>query len=126
MAGETTPPGGATRYIQTTRGLLSYSLLAPLLATATDADLERQIRPIEVGGPVWQGTFLALGEAYEHLGRPQEAKATTVLALSLDECSCKVSDKMPEDDPADLVDEVYSGIWAGVGRLLGVGIAVTD
>ena len=45
---------------------------------------------------------------------PQEAKATTVLALSLDECSCKVSDKMPEDDPADLVDEVYSGIWAGV------------
>lgn len=32
MAGDTTPPGGATRYIQTTRGLLSYSQLAPLLA----------------------------------------------------------------------------------------------
>lgn len=32
MAGETTPPGGATRFIQTTRGLLSYSQLAPLLA----------------------------------------------------------------------------------------------
>jgi len=32
MAPETTPPGGATRYIQTTRGLLSYSQLAPLLA----------------------------------------------------------------------------------------------
>jgi CRISPR-associated endonuclease/helicase Cas3 len=32
MAGETTPPGGATRLIQTTRGLLSYSQLAPLLA----------------------------------------------------------------------------------------------
>ena len=32
MAGETTPPSGATRYIQTTRGLLSYSQLAPLLA----------------------------------------------------------------------------------------------
>lgn len=32
MAGETTPPGGATRYVQTTRGLLSYSQLAPLLA----------------------------------------------------------------------------------------------
>ena len=32
MASETTPPGGATRYIQTTRGLLSYSQLAPLLA----------------------------------------------------------------------------------------------
>lgn len=32
MAGDTTPPGGATRFIQTTRGLLSYSELAPLLA----------------------------------------------------------------------------------------------
>ncbi len=32
MAGETTPPGGATRFIQTTSGLLSYSQLAPLLA----------------------------------------------------------------------------------------------
>lgn len=32
MAGETTPPGGATRYVQTTRGLLSYSQLAPILA----------------------------------------------------------------------------------------------
>lgn len=32
MAPDTTPPSGATRYIQTTRGLLSYSQLAPLLA----------------------------------------------------------------------------------------------
>jgi len=32
MAGETTPPGGATRFFETTRGLLSYSQLAPLLA----------------------------------------------------------------------------------------------
>jgi len=32
MASETSPPGGATRYIQTTRGLLSYTQLAPLLA----------------------------------------------------------------------------------------------
>ncbi len=32
MAGETTPPGGATRYIETTRGLLNYAQLAPLLA----------------------------------------------------------------------------------------------
>jgi CRISPR-associated endonuclease/helicase Cas3 len=32
MAGDTTPPGGATRFIQTTRGLLSFSQLAPLLA----------------------------------------------------------------------------------------------
>lgn len=32
MAGDTTPPGGATRYIETARGLLSYSQLAPLLA----------------------------------------------------------------------------------------------
>ena len=32
MAADTSLPGGATRYIQTTRGLLSYSQLAPLLA----------------------------------------------------------------------------------------------
>jgi CRISPR-associated endonuclease/helicase Cas3 len=32
MAPETSPPHGATRYLQTTRGLLSYSQLAPLLA----------------------------------------------------------------------------------------------
>lgn len=44
---------------------------------------------------------------------PKESAATTVLALSLDECSCKVSDTMPEDDPVDLVDEVYGDIWAG-------------
>ena len=32
MAPETSPPGGATRYIQTSRGLLSFTQLAPLLA----------------------------------------------------------------------------------------------
>jgi CRISPR-associated endonuclease/helicase Cas3 len=32
MAPDTTPPSGATRYVQTSRGLLSYSQLAPLLA----------------------------------------------------------------------------------------------
>ena len=32
MAGETTPPSGATRFIDTTRGVLSYAQLAPLLA----------------------------------------------------------------------------------------------
>lgn len=32
MAGDTTPPGGAIRFIQTTRGLLSCLQLAPLLA----------------------------------------------------------------------------------------------
>ena len=32
MAPETSPPGGATRYLQTTLGLLSYSQLAPMLA----------------------------------------------------------------------------------------------
>jgi nitroimidazol reductase NimA-like FMN-containing flavoprotein (pyridoxamine 5'-phosphate oxidase superfamily) len=43
----------------------------------------------------------------------QEAKATTMVALKLDECSCKVSDKMPEEVPEDLTDPIYSNIWAG-------------
>jgi len=42
MAGETTPPGGATRYIETSRGILSYSQLAPLLAERALA-VEREI-----------------------------------------------------------------------------------
>lgn len=32
MAGGTTPPDDATRFVETTRGILSYSQLAPLLA----------------------------------------------------------------------------------------------
>jgi CRISPR-associated endonuclease/helicase Cas3 len=42
MAPETTPPGGATRYLQTTRGLLSYTQLAPLLAEKV-LHVEREI-----------------------------------------------------------------------------------
>jgi len=42
MAGETTPPSGSTRFIETTRGLLSYSQLAPLLAERVLA-MERAI-----------------------------------------------------------------------------------
>lgn len=55
---------------------LLQKLLAPLLESASDLDLKRPIRPRDPGGAVWQGTFLALGEAYEHLGRPRDAKAT--------------------------------------------------
>jgi CRISPR-associated endonuclease/helicase Cas3 len=49
MAADTTPPGGATRYIQTTRGLLSYSQLAPLLAERV-LHVERNIASWN-GGP---------------------------------------------------------------------------
>lgn len=44
---------------------------------------------------------------------PQELKATITLALPLDEISVKVGDGPPEDLPEDLVDPVYSRIWAG-------------
>lgn len=76
MAGDTTPPGGATRYIQTTRGLLTYSELAPLLAervlrveqsiasgslaaSALDTDLLLQFHR-KIGGdlvPEWAGRW---------------------------------------------------------------------
>jgi CRISPR-associated endonuclease/helicase Cas3 len=42
MAPDTTPPGGATRYLQTSRGLLSYSQLASLLAEQV-LRIEREI-----------------------------------------------------------------------------------
>lgn len=44
---------------------------------------------------------------------PQELKATITLALPLDEISVKVGDGPPEDVDTDLVDPVYSRIWAG-------------
>ena len=43
----------------------------------------------------------------------QELKATITLALPLDEISVKVSDGSPDDVDSDLVDPVYSKIWAG-------------
>lgn len=43
----------------------------------------------------------------------QELKATITLALPLDEISVKVSDGPPDDVDSDLVDPVYSKIWAG-------------
>ncbi len=65
----------------------------------------------------------ALRVITEHLlpGRWNEARqptvkeraATLTLALDLSECSLKVSEGPPDDDPADLVDPVYSQIWAG-------------
>ncbi|MFM1964434.1 MAG: hypothetical protein RL134_159 [Actinomycetota bacterium] len=44
---------------------------------------------------------------------PQELKATITLALPLDEISVKVGHGPPEDVPEDLVDPMYSKIWAG-------------
>ena len=44
---------------------------------------------------------------------PKESKATLMLALNLDEVSCKVSEGDPDDAPSDLVDPIYSNIWAG-------------
>ena len=68
--------------------------------------------------------FDALRVITEHLlpGRWDEARqptvkeraATLTLALDLSECSLKVSEGPPEDDPADLLDPVYSRIWAGI------------
>lgn len=44
---------------------------------------------------------------------PQELKATITLALPLDEISVKVGEGPPDDVDSDLVDPVYSAIWAG-------------
>ena len=43
----------------------------------------------------------------------QELKATITLALPLDEISVKVGGGPPDDVDSDLVDPVYSAIWAG-------------
>lgn len=51
-------------------------LLAPLLAAATDAEITRNIESVQRATGVWQGAFLALGEAYEKLGDTAGAEAT--------------------------------------------------
>ncbi|MDP4803343.1 MAG: pyridoxamine 5'-phosphate oxidase family protein [Candidatus Nanopelagicales bacterium] len=66
----------------------------------------------------------ALTVLTEHLlpGRSRDARppskkelaATLTLALPLDEISVKVSAGFPDDDPADLIDPIYSKIWAGI------------
>lgn len=43
----------------------------------------------------------------------KERAATLTLALDLTECSVKIRTGDPDDDPADLVDPIYSRIWAG-------------
>lgn len=58
---------------QTWQGLVD--LLAPVLMTATDEQVVRNIETLRAGGAVWQGTFLALGEALGKLGRAAEAEA---------------------------------------------------
>jgi hypothetical protein len=51
--------------------------------------------------------------AHARVSAPKESKATLMLALQLTEVSCKVSENFSEDDPDDLVDPIYSNIWAG-------------
>lgn len=43
----------------------------------------------------------------------KERAATLTLALDLNECSVKIRTGGPDDDPADLLDPVFSQIWAG-------------
>ena len=50
---------------------------------------------------------------HARVSAPKESKATLMLALPLTEVSCKVSENFSEDDPDDLVDPIYSNIWAG-------------
>lgn len=50
---------------------------------------------------------------HARVSAPKESKATLMLSLPLTEVSCKVSEGFSEDDPDDLVDPIYSNIWAG-------------
>ncbi|MDA3021623.1 MAG: pyridoxamine 5'-phosphate oxidase family protein [Actinomycetota bacterium] len=57
----------------------------------------------------------------------KERAATLTLALELSECSVKIRTGGPDDDPADLVDPIYSKIWAGVVPIIdGFQSPVTD
>lgn len=49
--------------------------LSGLLMSATDAEIARTVRHLQLGGGIWQEAFLSLGEALERLGRAAEAEA---------------------------------------------------
>jgi tetratricopeptide (TPR) repeat protein len=51
-------------------------LLGPLLTTASDAEIVRNIESVQRASGVWQGAFLALGEAHEQLRESAAAEAT--------------------------------------------------
>lgn len=51
-------------------------VLEPILGSASDEDIARDVQPLVSGGAIWQGAFLALGDAYDHLGKAAEAERT--------------------------------------------------
>lgn len=58
---------------------------------------------------------------------PKERAATLTLALALDECSVKVREGGPDDDPADLADPRWRAVWGGhVPLITSLGEPVPD
>ena len=49
--------------------------LADVFATATERDLAEPVQLLEPGGARWQGAFLLLADAYDHLQRAGDAEA---------------------------------------------------
>ena len=61
---------------RTQRWQAIVDLMSPIVGAASDADLKRPVRASDPGGALWQGTLLALGDAYERLGDRTAAEAT--------------------------------------------------
>lgn len=49
--------------------------LAPVLTNASDAEIAGTVRHLQLGGAIWQGAYLALGEAYDRLGDAAASEA---------------------------------------------------
>ncbi len=62
MAGKTTPSGGSTRFLETSRGVLSYAQLAPLLAEKV-LGLEHSIASGEFDGKALDSELILLFHA---------------------------------------------------------------
>jgi CRISPR-associated endonuclease/helicase Cas3 len=62
MAGKTTPSGGSTRFLETSRGVLSYAQLAPLLAEKV-LGLEQSIASGEFDGKALDSELILLFHA---------------------------------------------------------------
>jgi len=135
MAGRTTPPHGATRFVETTRGILSYTQLAPLLAeralviersialgefaaTPIGVDFFRDIHRRLCGDlvPDWGGRWRTIEVQVGSHHPPPAYKVPLLMADFVADLGARLDDSVP--DPVS--DRLTEHLAFGEGRLLSI------
>jgi CRISPR-associated endonuclease/helicase Cas3 len=116
MAGGTTPPSGATRYLETKQGILSYLQLAPLLAervlrvelkiesadfstAALDEEFLRNLHFMIAGDLVdWAGSWRAIQVQVSQHQPPLPPRIPELLRNYFDDLNARFANLAPGDD----------------------------